>query len=101
MLTDARSYHGGVEGAKSAKHPNPPPKVKPPPKGGGGGGGGGGGHASAAATASFKGPLWKNRPTIAMKEWKKAEELHKKEFQRVLLVLHGPKGRLPPRQLPL
>ena len=80
LLTDARSYHGGVEGAKSVKQPNPPKdKGKPTPKGGGLAGGGG--AAAAATTAGFKGPLWKNRPTIAVGEWKKAEEMHKKEFK--------------------
>ena len=56
MLADARSFYGGVEGARSVKPPNgtklPRDTVPPKDKGGGGGGGGGGAPAATAARAT-------------------------------------------------
>jgi hypothetical protein len=53
MLADARSFYGGVEGARSVKPPigTKPPRDTVPPKDKGGGGGGGGGGAPAATAA--------------------------------------------------
>eukprot|EP00966_Prymnesium_polylepis_P223438 5169890-Prymnesium_polylepis.1 len=45
-------------------------------------------EAAPAATAArpratFKGPLWKNRPTVDEEKWKAAEEQHKKDYPKV------------------